>query len=392
MVHGSPSMHLRGGVPPINHWKAGFHFSCQAFSRILRVPGQQLQTRIKGRISTLLGVITVACLVLAFAGCNGDDDGGGTPVVPGTSAPVANDDTATTNENTPVTINVLANDFDPDGSPLTVVAVVQPAHGTVVINPNNTVTYTPETNFSGTDAFAYTISDGMDGTDTATVTVTVVAVQQRLATPSRSTTIALTSDDKRAIVVNRQTHSLAIIEVRDAGGGDTANLIAEVAVGNEPRFVALSPDNQEAYVTNAVDGTVSVVALSGEDAFSVVAVIPVGTEPRGIAITPNGTRLYVANHTEGTVSIIDPVARSVIGSVPVGGNPTAVAITNNGDGNDQDERVFVSRFFAELIPGGPGEGFDTGKQGVVNTFPVANPNAVTAITLSPLANVGFTAN
>jgi hypothetical protein len=72
--------------------------------------------------------------------------------------------------------------------------------------------------------------------------------------------------------------------------------------------------------------------------------------------------------------------------------PTAVAITNDGDADDQDERGFVSQFFAELIPGGPGEGFDTGKQGVVNAFTVANPSAVTRITLSPLANVGFTAN
>ena len=69
-----------------------------------------------------------------------------------------------------------------------------------------------------------------------------------------------------------------------------------------------------------------------------------------------------------------------------------MAITNNGDANDQDERVFVTQFFAELIPGGPGEGFDTGKRGVVNTFTVANPAVVNRITLSPLANVGFTAN
>jgi YVTN family beta-propeller protein len=341
----------------------------------------------KGQIRTILAAIAVGGLVLALVGCNGDDDNG---VV--ISPPVALDDTATTNENTPVTINVLANDFDLDGGSLTVVSVVQPANGTVTINADNTVTYTPNTGFSGTDAFAYTVSDGKDGTDTATVTVTVVPVQQRLATPSRSTTIALTSDDQRAVVVNRETHSLAIIEVRDANGADTGNLVAEVAVGNEPRFVALSPDDTEAYVTNALDGTVSVVSLSGPDACSVVAVIPVGTEPRGLAITPNGTQLFVANHTAGTVSIIDPVAQSVIGTVPVGGNPTAVAITNDGDADDQDERVFVTQFFAELIPGGPGEGFDTGKQGVVNTFTVANPSAVTRITLSPLANVGFTAN
>jgi hypothetical protein len=70
----------------------------------------------------------------------------------------------------------------------------------------------------------------------------------------------------------------------------------------------------------------------------------------------------------------------------------AVAITNNGDADDQDERVFVTQFLAELIHGGLGEGFDTGKRGVTNAFTVANPAVFNRITLSPLANVGFTAN
>jgi YVTN family beta-propeller protein len=305
---------------------------------------------------------------------------------------VARDLTISTDEDTPVIVKVLAEDRDADGDPLSVVSVVQPRHGTVRINPDNTITYTPELRFSGTDVFAYTIGDGREGTDTGTVTVMVLPVLRRLATPSRSTSIALTSDDRRAVTVNRERHSLAILEVRDMEGADTAKLLAEVAVGNEPRFVALSPDDQEAYVTNALDGTVSVVALAGPAAFTVVAEILVGTEPRGLAVTPNGTRLFVANHTAGTVSIIDPVARSVLGLVTVGGNPTAVAITNNGDADDRDERVFITQFFAERIPGGAGEGFDTGKRGVVHTFPVADPSAVSRITLSPLADSGFTAD
>ena len=213
--------------------------------------------------------------------------------------PVARDLTITTNQDTPVIIKVLADDRDADGDLLSVVSVVQPRHGTVSINPDNTVTYTPEAHFSGTDTFAYTIGDGRDGTDTGTVTVTVLPVLRRLVTPSRSTTIALTSDDRRSVLVNRETQSLSVIEVRDQNGLDTAKLLAEVAVGNEPRFVALSPDDHEAYVTNALDGTVSVVSLLGPDAFTVVAEIPVGTEPRGLAMTPNGTRLFVANHTDG---------------------------------------------------------------------------------------------
>jgi len=83
------------------------------------------------------------------------------------------DDAASTDQGMPITINVLANDSDPDGDPLTVTSVTQASHGTVVNNGNGTVKYTPNPIFSGMDTFTYTISDGHGGMDTATVTVTI---------------------------------------------------------------------------------------------------------------------------------------------------------------------------------------------------------------------------
>ena len=56
---------------------------------------------------------------------------------------LCNDDTATTDEDTPVDINVLANDSDSDGDTLNVVSVTQGANGTVSINPDKTVRYAP---------------------------------------------------------------------------------------------------------------------------------------------------------------------------------------------------------------------------------------------------------
>lgn len=215
----------------------------------------------------------------------------------------------------------------------------------------------------------------------------------RFLTPTRSGSIAITSDNRRVVVANREANSVSVIEVRNASGGDVANKLAEIGVGQEPRFVALLPDDSRAYVTNSATGTVSIVALEGANAFSVVGTITVGTEPRGCAVTPNGTRLLVANHTAGTVSIIDTATNQVVDTVAVGGNPTAVAITNDGDDQDGDERVFVTRFYAELIPNGPGEDFDDGKQGVVRTFLLSGPAAsLNTITLAPLDDVGFTAS
>uniref|UniRef100_UPI002610B880 Ig-like domain-containing protein n=1 Tax=uncultured Christiangramia sp. TaxID=503836 RepID=UPI002610B880 len=74
---------------------------------------------------------------------------------------------ATTSEDTPVQIDVLNNDSDPDGDELTVTEVTQPGNGSAVINTDGTVTYSPNANFNGTDTFTYTISDGNGGTDTA---------------------------------------------------------------------------------------------------------------------------------------------------------------------------------------------------------------------------------
>lgn len=87
--------------------------------------------------------------------------------------PVAIDDTAITIMELAVDIYVLANDTDADDDALSVAEVTQGSNGTVVINPDNTVKYTPNPEFIGTDNFTYTVSDGNGGTDTGTVTVTV---------------------------------------------------------------------------------------------------------------------------------------------------------------------------------------------------------------------------
>ena len=90
-------------------------------------------------------------------------------------APVAVDDAATTQVDSTVTVDVLANDSDADGDALTVASTTAPPNGSTAINADGTVTYSPNTGFTGTDAFDYTIEDGFGGSATATVTVAVVA-------------------------------------------------------------------------------------------------------------------------------------------------------------------------------------------------------------------------
>ena len=109
-------------------------------------------------------------------------------------APVALDDTANTQENTAVNINVLANDSDIDGDTLVVLnaTVSNPTNGTVSANADNTLLFTPTTNFNGNASVNYTISDNNGGIASATVTVNVISVN---STPVAVNDYATTDED-----------------------------------------------------------------------------------------------------------------------------------------------------------------------------------------------------
>lgn len=90
-------------------------------------------------------------------------------------APVTADDKATTDEDTAVNIDVLSNDMDPEGSPLTVVGASSP-NGTVVVNPDGTLTFTPAADFNGDTTITYTVEDEDGAQSTGTVFVNVEPV------------------------------------------------------------------------------------------------------------------------------------------------------------------------------------------------------------------------
>ena len=97
-------------------------------------------------------------------------------VPPATVTPTieAVDDTATTTLNTPVNINVLSNDKDYGTTPQ-VSLQAPPSNGTAIVNADGNISYTPNTNYSGTDSFVYELCDGAGNCVTATVTIDVIA-------------------------------------------------------------------------------------------------------------------------------------------------------------------------------------------------------------------------
>src|SRR5437588_812801 len=183
--------------------------------------------------------------------------------------PVAVADTATTAEDTPATIAVLANDTDADGDLLTVASVGAPAHGTTAINAVNTITYAPAVNNNGADSFTYTISDGpdsftykaSDGTlnsNVATVTITVTAVNDPPVANAQSVTT--NQDTTKAITLTASdvdgdplTYAVVTAPTHGTLSGTAPNLTYTPAAGY------FGPDS---FTFKANDGTVDSAAAT----------------------------------------------------------------------------------------------------------------------------------
>jgi YVTN family beta-propeller protein len=209
-----------------------------------------------------------------------------------------------------------------------------------------------------------------------------VAKAQTVApSPTRSSPIAITSDNRFVWSVNPDNNSVSVFNV--ASGVNQK--VAEIPVGTEPWGVAITPDNAKVYVTNMVSGTVSVVDGS---TWQVIKTIQVGTEPFGCALTPDGERLYVANQSSADVSVINTKNDHVVRTIEnVGAKPHGVAIT--ADGN----KVYVTQFLALRPANDPrpltqSEGADNGREGRVTVIDTQTNSVIKTVVLNPLANVG----
>jgi VCBS repeat-containing protein len=97
-------------------------------------------------------------------------------ITPVNDPPVANADSFTGPEDTPVSGNILANDVDPDNVVLSAALVSGPAHGSLVLNADGSFTYTPSANFNGNDSFTYKASDGTLDSNLTTASILISPV------------------------------------------------------------------------------------------------------------------------------------------------------------------------------------------------------------------------
>ncbi|MET1080783.1 MAG: retention module-containing protein, partial [Pseudomonas sp.] len=215
----------------------------------------------------------------------------GLPPVVTNTPPSAVADSASTDENTPVTVNVLNNDSDPDGDTLTVTGA-SAATGTVVVNPNGTLSYTPSTGFTGNDTITYSVSDGKGGTASSTVTVTV-----NPGTPPNDLPVAV-ADTLQATEDQVLNGSLATNDTPSADGGNIWALGTQASNGT----VIVNSDGTFTYTPNAnyngADSfTYSLTDANGDISTATVTVnvAPVNDLPVAVADSVQATEDQVLN-------------------------------------------------------------------------------------------------
>jgi len=302
------------------------------------------------------------------------DDACSEPVIGENEAPVAVDDAKTTPNDTPVTINVLSNDSDPDGDTLTISSITQPSKGSVTNNGDGTLTYTPKNNASGVGIFTfeYTISDGHGNSATATVTITVTDASS--GTPSNNPPVAVndsaSTSQNTAVTINVLSNdsdadgdSLTVANIGAAGHGSVVN--------NGNGTITYTPANG---FVGSDDFTYTITDGQGGSATATVYVTVQSNNSPPVAQNDNGSTTWdksVAINVLTNDSDPDGDSLALVGYTDPGNG----TVTNNGGGTftyKANDGFVGSDTFTYQISDGNG-GLDTGTVTVNVTAPVNNP-------------------
>ena len=275
-------------------------------------------------------------------------------VTPVNDAPVANEDTATTDENTPVVIHTPSNDTDPDGNlDITSVTVVTPpSNGTTTIDPvTGEITYTPDPGFYGTDTVIYSICDtGMPVLcDTALIIITVNPVNDG---PVANGDTATTDEDV-PVVIHVPSNDTDI-------DGNLDNTSVTVTTPPSNGTVTVDPVTGEITYTpdpdfNGTDTLIYSICDTGmpvlcDTAMVIITVNPVNDAPEAnedtattdedvpvvIGVPSNDTDVD-GNLDETSVTIVTPPSNGTVTIDPVTGE---ITYTPNPNFNGTDTLIY----------------------------------------------------
>ncbi|MGR5136700.1 tandem-95 repeat protein [Vibrio jasicida] len=244
-------------------------------------------------------------------------------VNPVNDAPIANDDSATTDEDTPVTIDVLPNDTDVDGDTLTIVNASVPAEqGTVEIVDGKLV-FTPAENFNGEATISYTVSDGALE-DEAEVSITVNPLNDAPTTENAIPSQVL-PEDFAEYTINLND---AFSDVDDAD--------------SELTFSVSGNSNIQVSIVDGIATITPTADWNGSEELTFTATDPSGLEvSQTVNFTVNAVADIVAdsaNIVEDTPTILDVLdndsfeGQSPGVSVEAGNGPANGSVVVNNDG------------------------------------------------------------
>jgi len=247
--------------------------------------------------------------------------------------PDAVDDTATTDQNTPVTIAVTANDTDPDGDDgyQTSLKAAKPPNGTTEVLSGDRIRYTPNQGFAGVDPFTYTLCETVDANggedcDTATVTVTVIGgdpvpVDDPDATTLRDQTVSI------PVTANDVRPDPAKLEVR-TGPKDGTAVVQEQPRDGHIRYTP--PAGFTGTASFTYDYCRSVVDVTARTACRFATVTVKVTEPPPPptieAVAPNPTPPNREVEVTGTTGSCSQAGRLVL-DLPSPGSDIEVPVT-----------------------------------------------------------------
>ena len=202
--------------------------------------------------------------------------------------PTVSNITVSTNEDTPIEITLTGTDVDGD---LLTFSVTDPSNGTVSLE-GAVVTYTPNSNFNGTDTFTYTANDGTLNSETATVNITVISVNTK---PTVSNVNVSTNEDTSLEITLTGTDvdgDVLTFSVTEPSNGTVSLEGSVVTYIPNPNF-----NGTDTFTYTANDGT-----LNSETATVNIIVISIDTDGDGVSDDRdlcNDTPLGVAVNTDG---------------------------------------------------------------------------------------------
>ncbi|HEY7941691.1 MAG TPA: Ig-like domain repeat protein [Candidatus Limnocylindrales bacterium] len=249
------------------------------------------------------------------------------------SRPVANPDTYQAYEaggspnqlTVPAGSGVLANDTDGDGDTLTATNATSAGHGTVVLNADGSFTYTPTDLYVGADSFTYTANDGMFDSAVATVSITVLAVNQ-------PPTFTL---DTSTVTVNENQYDSAPDSVLGKAGGFAQGTgdTGQTLIGYQ---VSSSTPGLFAQLGINTGGTLTFKTLFGVPGSATITVRAQdsgGTAHGGIDLSPPQTFVIVVTYQNQA-----PIANSDVETVGQSSSANLLPVLRNDYAGPPDEQ------------------------------------------------------